>query len=84
MKSAQVVRDLGKVALHTARLCLPKPCAARVDLTGKNVIVTGASPNSLGFETVCELVRWGANVVADDAGLTGGRGPTHAAATRRV
>ena len=64
MNPAQIVRDLGKVALHTARLCLPKPSAARVDLTGKNVIVTGASPNSLGFETVCELVRWGANVVA--------------------
>ena len=34
-----------------------------VDLTGKKIIVTGASPGSLGFETARTLASWGASVV---------------------
>jgi retinol dehydrogenase-12 len=37
--------------------------AARVDLTGRAVIVTGASPGSLGFATAQALADWGARVV---------------------
>jgi NAD(P)-dependent dehydrogenase (short-subunit alcohol dehydrogenase family) len=34
-----------------------------VDLAGKKIIVTGATPGSLGFETARTLVSWGACVV---------------------
>jgi len=37
--------------------------AEPVDLTGKKVVVTGASPGSLGFETARTLAQWGASVV---------------------
>jgi len=37
--------------------------AEPVDLTGKQIIVTGASPGSLGFETARTLASWGASVV---------------------
>ena len=37
--------------------------AGPVDLTGKVIIVTGASPGSLGFETARTLASWGASVV---------------------
>jgi NAD(P)-dependent dehydrogenase (short-subunit alcohol dehydrogenase family) len=37
--------------------------AEPVDLTGKMIIVTGATPGSLGFETARTLVSWGASVV---------------------
>ena len=53
-----------KVVLHTLRLLLPKPKAARVDMTGKYVLVTGASENSIGFSTAKVLADWGANVSA--------------------
>ncbi len=36
--------------------------AVPVDLTGKQVIVTGASPGSIGFETAKTLATWGAAV----------------------
>ena len=32
-------------------------------MAGRNVIVTGASPNSLGYETARILASWGASVV---------------------
>ena len=38
------------------------PKAERVDLSGRNVIVTGATPGSLGFETALCLADWGAKV----------------------
>ena len=38
--------------------------ATPVDMTGRRVIVTGASPNSLGFETARTLASWGAAVTA--------------------
>ncbi len=37
--------------------------AQPVDLRGKKVIVTGATPGSLGFETARTLASWGATVV---------------------
>ena len=37
--------------------------AEPVDVTGKSMIVTGASPGSLGFETARTLASWGASVV---------------------
>ena len=37
--------------------------AEAVDLTGKTIIVTGATPGSLGFETARTLASWGASVV---------------------
>ncbi len=44
------------------RLLLRAPQAAAVALDGKRFIVTGASPDSLGFETACALLFWGAAV----------------------
>lgn len=53
-----------KVVLHTIRLLLPKPKATPVDMTGKYVLVTGGSENSIGFSTAKVLADWGANVSA--------------------
>ncbi len=53
-----------KVVAHLSRLPLPKPKAKKVDLSGRTVIVTGASPGSLGYETARILATWGARVVA--------------------
>ena len=55
---------LSKFAKHLIHLCGRKPLATPVDMTGRRVIVTGASPNSLGFETAKMLASWGATVVA--------------------
>ncbi len=56
--------SLVKTVKHLTRLFLPKPMAARVDMSGRHVIVTGASPGSLGYETARTLAGWGATVVA--------------------
>lgn len=49
---------------HRFRSLLVKaPFAERVDMRGKTVMVTGASPNSIGFETAKTLAAWGARVV---------------------
>ncbi|MCY3556778.1 MAG: SDR family NAD(P)-dependent oxidoreductase [Gemmatimonadetes bacterium] len=53
-----------KTAQHLVRMFLPKPMAVPVDLAGRHVIVTGASPGSLGYETARILAGWGAIVVA--------------------
>lgn len=42
---------------------MSRPRAVPVDLTGKKMVVTGASPGSLGFETARALAEWGAAVV---------------------
>jgi len=55
---------IAKAVTHLWRLCTPRPLAERVDLSGRNVIVTGASPRSIGFETARILAGWGAQVVA--------------------
>ena len=53
-----------KSVRHLWRLLGRKPMAEKVDMTGRHVIVTGASPNSLGYETARVLAGWGACVVA--------------------
>ena len=53
-----------KSVKHLWRLYTRKPLAEKVDMSGRNVIVTGATPNSLGYETVKVLASWGASVVA--------------------
>lgn len=55
---------IAKAVSHLWRRCTPKPLAERVDLSGRNVIVTGASPRSIGYETARILAGWGAQVVA--------------------
>lgn len=57
-------RALSKTAKHLWGLLTPKPMAERVSLSGRNVIVTGATPGSLGYETARILAAWGASVVA--------------------
>ena len=49
--------------LHTGYLLGPKPTARAVDLSGRYIVVTGASRGSLGYETARTLAAWGANVV---------------------
>ena len=56
--------NFSKVIKHLVRLFLRKPMAAPVDMSGRHVIVTGASPGSLGYETARILAGWGAKVVA--------------------
>ena len=56
--------EFAKSVRHLWLLCAPKPVAERVDMTGRNVIVTGASPNSIGYETAKALASWGADVIA--------------------
>ena len=61
-----------KVLLHTARLFAPKPQAGKVDMSGRRVVVTGASPGSIGYETARTLASWGANVAVtclEDSGV---------------
>ena len=57
-------RALSKTAKHVWVLLTPKPMAEKVDLSGRNIIVTGARPHSLGYETARILASWGASVVA--------------------
>lgn len=54
--------EFAKSVRHLWLLCTPKPMAERVDMTGRTVIVTGASPNSIGYETAKTLASWGADV----------------------
>ena len=48
---------------HILRLFTSKPMAEEVDMSSRNVIVTGASPRSIGYETAKILASWGATVV---------------------
>ena len=50
-------------ATHLARLLGPKPKARRRDMTGRQVIVTGASKGSIGYVVAHQLAAWGAEVV---------------------
>lgn len=45
------------------RLILDPRRADPMNLSGRVMIVTGASPGSIGFETARTLARWGAKVV---------------------
>ena len=55
-------RTFTKAFNHLGRLFTPKPVAQGVDMTGRHVIVTGAAPRSLGYETARILASWGARV----------------------
>ncbi len=63
-RNVDMPNNFSKVANHLVRLFLPKPMATPVNMTGRNVIVTGASPGSLGYETARILAGWGATVAA--------------------
>ena len=47
-------------------LCSRKPMAEQVDLSGRYVVVTGATPGSIGYQVARTLARWGANVAVTD------------------
>ena len=55
--------SLAKSANHLWRLFGRNPTAEWADMSGRYVIVTGASPKSLGYETARILASWGASVV---------------------
>ncbi|HSW11785.1 MAG TPA: SDR family NAD(P)-dependent oxidoreductase [Solimonas sp.] len=50
------------------RLFVNAPRAPRVDLQGRRIIVTGASPGSIGYETARTLAAWGAQVTVTTRG----------------
>ncbi len=62
-RNVNMPNNFSKVVNHLVRLFLPKPMATPVDMSGRHVIVTGASPGSLGYETARILAGWGATVV---------------------
>ncbi|MCG8312409.1 MAG: SDR family NAD(P)-dependent oxidoreductase [Pseudomonadales bacterium] len=45
------------------RFFMPHPEATPVDMTGKQIVVTGCAPGSIGYLTAKTLVAWGADVV---------------------
>lgn len=56
--------NLSKMLRHLARVFFGKhPQALPVNLVGKNIIVTGVSPGSVGFATAKALAQWGATVI---------------------
>lgn len=56
---------------HTyRRLTQPKPMAAKADLAGKNIIVTGCAENSIGYQVARTLAAWGADVTVTSLGDT--------------
>lgn len=52
-----------KSITHILQLFTRKPMAKEVDMSSRNVIVTGAAPHSIGYETAKILASWGATVV---------------------
>lgn len=58
------LKDLPKMLRHLGRIISGQhPVAPAVDLSRKKIIVTGASPGSIGFETALTLASWGASVI---------------------
>ncbi len=55
---------LAKTLRHTAELFTRKPIAGQVDMSGRYVVVTGATPGSIGYEVARTLAGWGAHIVA--------------------
>ena len=53
----------GRIYRGLRGLLVKNPQASPVDLAGRRILVTGASPGSLGFETAHALAAWGASVV---------------------
>ena len=60
MTRSRPIRD---ALMHMVRLALPRPAAPVVDMTGRRVIVTGASTGSIGYFVAKTLAAWGADVV---------------------
>ena len=56
-----------KSVTHILQLFTSKPMAEEVDMSSRNVIVTGAAPHSIGYETAKILASWGATVVVTSA-----------------
>jgi NAD(P)-dependent dehydrogenase (short-subunit alcohol dehydrogenase family) len=61
-KPAEIV-PTGRFRDFVRRRFVTAAYADSVDLAGKKIIVTGATPGSLGFETARTLASWGASVV---------------------
>ncbi|MFI4978894.1 MAG: SDR family NAD(P)-dependent oxidoreductase [Nevskiales bacterium] len=59
MKSPGPSRPLSR---RIRSLFAAAPYAGPIDLHGRKIIVTGASPGSIGFETARTLAAWGASV----------------------
>ncbi len=51
-----------KMFRHIVELCSRKPMAERVDMSGRRVIVTGATPGSIGYQVARTLAVWGADI----------------------
>ena len=43
-----------------------KPMARQVDMSGRYVVITGATPGSIGYQVARTLAGWGANVAVTD------------------
>ena len=63
--------DFANIVVQTyRRVLLAKPMAARVDMSGRNVIVTGGARQSIGYQVARTLAAWGADVVVTSLGDT--------------
>lgn len=63
----QAIHKVLEVLYHAVA---PKPRAERVDMTGRKVIVTGVSPQSIGYAIATTLASWGASVVGTNLDQT--------------
>ena len=53
---------LSKAFQHIVELFSRKRVAERVDMSGRKVIVTGATPGSIGYQVARTLALWGADI----------------------
>lgn len=53
---------LGKILRHIRFLLSSPDVSGRIDLSGRNVLITGVAFKSIGYETARILATWGANV----------------------
>lgn len=63
MSDGSVVVPANPPLTRLRRWLLRTPRAERVDLSGRKIVVTGASPGSIGFQTARILASWNASVV---------------------
>ena len=64
----QAIHKVLEVLYHSVA---PKPRAERVDMSGRKVVVTGVSPQSIGYAVAKTLANWGASVVGTNLDQTG-------------
>ena len=64
----QAIHKVLEVLYHAVA---PKPRAERVDMSGRKVVVTGVSPQSIGYAVAKTLANWGASVVGTNLDQTG-------------